>query len=116
MNVEKFMEQLLKDTAVVKKLVDENGRMRIINRWREKPTKQCLDYTHKRGVRIKSDVEYLAGMFSKAGVSRDSGYQFAKDKLFRDGMDESAFKKEFDDEFYANSPDEDWIKKVFTKK
>lgn len=88
-----------------------NAIMKIINSWRKKQTPQYMSYT-KDG---KSDTQYLAGMFKKAGIPWDDAFAFVKKELggWYDQTRQDDFMKEFDDEYNESEYDEAWKIRAF---
>lgn len=115
---EHFMDILAKQTADSHqtRLASEMERIRIINSWLRRQTKQVIDFLNPKGKPPRTKINYLGHMFAKAGVSKDAGYKFVKDNYYKPGMDEDAFAKEFDDEYDTTEADEEWIQRVFKKR
>lgn len=113
MDADSFLEKLRKDTEDLRPIKNEKDRMNIIYSWLKKKNWVVNNFLHPKGKPEKTEVQYLAHTFSKAGVSKESGYEFVKEK-FNDS--EEKLKEEFDTEFDLTETDEEFTSKYFTKR
>ena len=110
MKIEDFMKKLAAQTAKPKDSTDK-AIMKIINSWRKKGTPAYESFMSK----MKSDAEYLANQFAKAGVDKDAAWAFVQKEIgpHYDITSQDDLRAEFDAEFNGTMPDEAWRERVF---
>lgn len=113
MDTNSFLDKLGQDMEEFRpKIKSEKSRMNILYSWLQKKNWMVNNFLHPRGKPEKTEVQYLAHMFAKAGVSKEAGYEFVKDKF---GDTEEKLKAEFETEFDLTEVDDEFISRYFRK-
>ena len=107
-----YVEEFLRKTHAavesgIKKLTpDELNRkiMNTVNRWMENQTPAYGSFRAKP----KNDIEFFAHNHAKAGVPRDVGWAYTKDKLKGFYDYEEDMKEEYDAEYGRTSFDQEF--------
>lgn len=110
MNSSDFLKKLAEQTAKPKDSVDK-AIMKIINSWRKRETAAYTAFRQEP----KTDVEYLANQFAKAGIDKNAAWEFVQKELgpCYDITSQDDIKEEFDLEFDSTPCDILWRNRVF---
>ena len=109
MNSEDFMKKLQEQVAEASgntKEKQDQAIMRIIDSWRRNQTVAYNSFRNKG----KTDTEYLANQFAKAGVDKTAAWEYTNHALgaFYDQTSQQSFKDEFDAEFDSTPYQKEW--------